>query len=250
MCVPWQDGGRSTLSNIVRTVSEMLRNDPDISVASAALSTLCVVDAFVTPRAPPILVPIRGSIDESGSHGTSLTASTMIANMNDSKSEIMASKIATEERRVAKSERKASKIAKKDAVKSETDVQSNLNENIADPGSKNVRESVEDYSGEELADITVDINPDVSRHDVAISAVDALENNIVKEDERMTDQVAEVPTSESQIDLPQSASDDNCDAMDPSRFAENSDDESSDESMADFPTIVDEGPDDEDIIFD
>jgi hypothetical protein len=241
MCVPWQDGGRSTLSNIVRTVSEMLRNDPDISVASAALSTLCVVDAFVTPRAPPILVPIRGS--ESGSHGTSLTASTMIANMNVSKSEIMASKIAAEERRVAKSERKASKIAKKDAVKLETNVQPNLNENIADLESKNVRESVEDYSGEELADISVDINPDVSRRDVAISALDALENNVVKEDERLSEHVAEVPTSESQIDLPQSASEDNCDAMD-------SDDEASDESMADFPTIVDEGPDDEDIIFD
>ncbi len=247
MCVPWQDGGRSTLSNIVRTVSEMLRNDPDVSVASAALSTLCVVDAFATPRAPPMLVPIRGSIDESGSHGTSVTASTMIASMNDSKSEIMASKIAAEDRRVAKSERKP-KIAKKDAVKSELNIQYNLNENTADPVSEIIRESVEYYTGVVLADTIVDINPDVSHRDVAISAVDALENNVAKQDERKTEQVAEVPMSESKMELPQSASNDNYDAMDPSQLAENSDDEASDESMADFPTIVYEGPDDEDRI--
>ena len=250
MCVPWQDGGRSTLSNIVRTVSEMLRNDPDVSVASAALSTLCVFDAFATPRAPPILVPIRGSIDESGSRGTSLTASTMIASMNDSKSEIMASKIAAEERRVAKSERKASKIAKKDAVKSETIVQTNLNENIVGPESEIVGESVENNTEEVLVNTTMDIDPDVSRDDVAISAVDAFENNFVKQDERKTEEENEVPMSESRIDFQMSARDENCDAMDPSQLAENSDDEASDDSMDELPTIFDEGPDDEDKIND
>eukprot|EP00984_Skeletonema_dohrnii_P036325 scaffold37180_cov150-Skeletonema_dohrnii-CCMP3373.AAC.1 len=39
--VPWGDGGRSTINEIVRKVSLLLKNDADVTVASMALSTLC-----------------------------------------------------------------------------------------------------------------------------------------------------------------------------------------------------------------
>ena len=249
MCVPWRDGGRSTISNIVRVVSEMLRNDQDVSVASAALSTLCVLDAFVTPRAPPLLVPIRDSIDGSGNHSIGLTASALIVGMNDTKMEMKSTKTAAEERRVAKSERKASKITKKEADKSETHVQSSLNETIVESNADLVRDAVEGLvpdavegiAGDALADTSMEIE---GQH-VAIAAAAEFEHTIGQQDEPKSEEVVGAPMSENRSDLQASAKYDNTEAFDSKQTTENSDDES-DDSMDDFPAIVDEGPDDED----
>mmetsp|Transcript_21267 Transcript_21267/g.43792 ORF Transcript_21267/g.43792 Transcript_21267/m.43792 type:complete len:788 (-) Transcript_21267:29-2392(-) len=86
VCVPWGDGGRSTIDGIVRSVCTMLRNDPDMSVATVALSTLCAFDALVTPRSPPILVPVRDTMaDNSASINRGLSASEMMRGINDAK---------------------------------------------------------------------------------------------------------------------------------------------------------------------
>jgi len=112
VCVPWGDGGRSSITNVLRTVCTMLRSDSDTSVASTALSTLCACDAFTTPRAPPLLIPTRDSMNNA-SH---MTASSMLQGMKDSKQEMLASKEAKEEKK-KKLDKKSSK--KKKAKKEE-----------------------------------------------------------------------------------------------------------------------------------
>ncbi|KAL7543410.1 hypothetical protein ACHAXR_012694, partial [Thalassiosira sp. AJA248-18] len=116
ICVPWGDGGRSNVTEIVRTVSSMLRNDPDLSVASTALSTLCACDAFTTPRAPPILIPTRGSVEGTANSGSGFTASSLLQGMAESKMEMLASNEAKEERRAKKSDKKSSKKAKHNSL--------------------------------------------------------------------------------------------------------------------------------------
>ena len=112
VCVPWGDGERSSITNVLRTVCTMLRSDFDTSVASTALSTLCACDAFTTPRAPPLLIPTRDSMNNA-SH---MTASSMLQGMKDSKQEMLASEEAKEERK-KKLDKKSTK--KKKAKKEE-----------------------------------------------------------------------------------------------------------------------------------
>lgn len=70
----------------MRSVCTMLRNDPDVSVATVALSTLCAFDALVTPRAPPILIPVRDTMaDYSAPINRGLSASEMMRGINDAK---------------------------------------------------------------------------------------------------------------------------------------------------------------------
>lgn len=106
--VPWSDGGRSSTNEIVRKVSLMLKNDPDVEVASIALSTLCVVDAFMTPRAPAILIATRIH-DGNGD----LTASEMWKSINETQKELQASFRANDakDKEEIKVEKKASKPA-------------------------------------------------------------------------------------------------------------------------------------------
>lgn len=264
VCVPWQDGGRSTTSNIVRTVSEMLRNDPDVSVASTALSSLCVFDAFATPRAPPMLVPTRGSMDERGCHGTSLTASSLIVSMNESKWGMMISKDAANERRINKSDKRSSKIAKEETDKPEIVVQLNLSGGIVDGVAGTVQEAAEENIGNkafESLNCSTDTDPNVEEPS-AISAATAFQNHTVQQVEQQNDEVGEVTMSECrrdskkqiegvvevtmsecQRDSQKGVRDDHCDANAKTNY-----DESSDDSMDDFPEIVDEDPDEEDRI--
>jgi hypothetical protein len=63
--MPWGDGGRSVLLGMVRSVASMLRHDPDVIVASTALSTMCALDGLITPRAPALMIPSRESVSDS-----------------------------------------------------------------------------------------------------------------------------------------------------------------------------------------
>jgi len=119
-CVPWGDGGCSTVAQIVRTVSNMLRADADLSVASMALSTLCALDALATPRAPPILIPTRGAtatLDRGMANDTSgMTASSLLQGMKETKDTI-------EEQKQKESSKKkeSNKRAKKKEVKAKVE---------------------------------------------------------------------------------------------------------------------------------
>jgi hypothetical protein len=120
--VPWGDGGRSTTNEIVRKVSQLLKNDADVTVASMALSTLCVVDAFMTPRAPAILIASRSQ------DGNNLTATEMLRSINEKEMEIKSSPgtKGAKEKKSTKKDKKAS--AKPAAAKSKKTATEDISE--------------------------------------------------------------------------------------------------------------------------
>lgn len=102
-CVPWGDGGTSTITGIVRRVTSVLRHDADLSVSSIALSSLCALDAMSTPRSLPLLVPARADGPAHNDSSAVVTASSLMQQMNQAK---------IEEKKIAASEKVAKEKAK------------------------------------------------------------------------------------------------------------------------------------------
>eukprot|EP00986_Skeletonema_menzelii_P003875 scaffold1256_cov150-Skeletonema_menzelii.AAC.29 len=219
--VPWGDGGRSTINDIVRKVSLLLKNDTDVTVASMALSTLCIVDAFMTPRAPALLIASRNQ-DESKSN---LTASVMMHSINEKEAE-MKSLSRSKESKEKKSSKKDQKVSATDdssAVKkksktaettktmqNESELPRNAIENMA---------AVETDNKQIHSETT---ETGVTNNDVATDAMEV--------DENTEDRVEfEGKSQEGQKDDSEVGDDD-------------------DFSLDDFPEIVDEDPDEGDRI--
>ena len=249
MCVPWGDGGRGTISGVVRTVSTMLRNDPDTSVSSTALSTLCVFDAFTTPRAPPILIPTRISTNDTptvnSSSRSSMTASSLIQGMNESKLEMISSKEAKEEKRAKKTEKKSSsKRAKNKTDESKME----MNEAQRDRKEKNAEEKLE-ISFKLQTSHEIDHRPQITSSTVNTSAANEDLNR--KENNRTKVEVhsllgAQDGTQADDVVMEMSPASINVDTK--KADEEYDDDEGSEGSLGeDFPDIVDEGPDEEDM---
>jgi len=70
VCAPWSDGAASRLTGPLRSAAESLKGSKDHEVSSAAYSTLCVCDAIMAPRSPPMMVVTR-SVDAAS--GTAIT---------------------------------------------------------------------------------------------------------------------------------------------------------------------------------
>ena len=255
-CVPWGDGGRSTISDVVRTVSTMLRRDPDVSVASAALSTLCVFDAFTTPRAPPILIPTRGGcVGETASDGGALTASALMRGMSKSRMEIAASKEAQEERRATKSDRKVNKKARREAMDVAT--QSDLDSKRIIQSNPHIAEETNVVDGviavaNESSESEIISTPG---RDCAISVVRNEHAFVTQSPPRNsinTEEMVEDVSNDHLNDPQTTVSDRHSEGMYASTVdvhADKKDDGNEEEdSMDDFPDIVDEDPDEEDIV--
>lgn len=58
---PWQDSGSSSLTNDIRSVASKLKLDNDVEVIASAQEVLCLCDAVILPRAPPLIVPPRSA---------------------------------------------------------------------------------------------------------------------------------------------------------------------------------------------
>jgi hypothetical protein len=250
VCVPWGDGGRSTLSDVLRTVSTMLRRDPDVTVASAALSALCVFDSFMTPRAPPILIPTRGgmmseTVNDNG--GSGLTASSLMQDINQAKLALAASKDAQDDKKIKKSaDKKLNKKAKKEVVEvvdtkapfeSLKTAQCNSNNTETLGVCNGVSPIVINATSESVVVVNSATSsgldslnvPDAS--DVASrTVIDDHKNEVLN---KMNDSQSgdESGVSKKEVYVPQK---------------EKEDDDSDDDSMDDFPEIVDEEPDEED----
>lgn len=234
--------------DIVRTVSTMLRNDPDVAVASAALSTLCTFDALMTPRAPPILIPTRGSpVDGAGTmtknNGSGgLTASALMQGMNESKTEMMASKEAKGDRKASKKsdkKKKSNKKAKKDTSTETKALPDDQKVHSADSGPGTVKENT--AVKESPAANKIDPTPKKSNKNAgdktnAIASTnggDADQSQKENSNKRQDDDAMDTSSVEAK---------DNQDMKE----EENTNDEDSDGSLDDFPEIVDEDPDEED----
>ena len=222
--VPWGDGGRSTINEIVRKVSLLLKNDTDVTVASMALSTLCVVDAFTTPRAPAILIASRNQDSTND-----LTATEMLRSINEKEMEVKTSSRAkeTKEKKSTKKDQKTSaKPAAAKSKKTDTDESSAVKtkKSKITETTKSVKKELESSNGvDAIKNVTVE--SDNKKISSTITKTVA-SNDDVAADVMDVDEITKYA--------------DKAEAM---SQQERSDD---DFSLEDFPEIVDEEPDEGD----
>ncbi|KAL3802114.1 hypothetical protein HJC23_010870 [Cyclotella cryptica] len=249
VCVPWGDGGRGTLLAIVRTVASTLRSDPDDAVASIALSTLCSFDAIVTPRAPALLITSRKSM---GDRANAMTAANIVDGIKKASEEINATNTDMKQKKKRKKaggeEQKIPLATDGPPTPRSTNIEITNNdaEREDKPNSSCIAPVLHDKTnnpvlGEALKtsigedNSTLDIKDAMRNHVVqAISTVQFDSNSIEQQDVKPAIGKAETHQQELSVELPgRNGQDDNS---------------ADDSSMGDFPEIVDEGPDEDDIV--
>lgn len=230
--VPWGDGGRSTVNEIVRKVSLLLKNDTDVTVASIALSTLCIADAFMTPRAPALLTPSRNQDD--GSSG--LTASAMMRSMHEKEAEVKSlsrSKESKEKKTPKKDKKVSAKVSSKSKKTTATDESSPVSKKskTAEPMKIMQKESELPNAIEKVTAVETDTKRIQSEATKTGVTNDDVASDAMEVDGNIEDRVElEVKSQEEQKDDSEVG------------------DEDDDFSLDDFPEIVDEEPDEEDRI--
>jgi hypothetical protein len=228
--VPWGDGGRSTVNEIVRKVSLLLKNDTDVTVASMALSTLCIVDAFMTPRAPALLIASRNQDD--GSSG--LTASAMMRSMHEKEAEIKSLSRSKEskEKKTPKKDKKVSAKVSSKSKKTITDESLPVSKKSKTAETTKImqKESELPNAFENVAAVNTD-NKRIQSEATKTGEANDVAADAMAVDENTEDRVElEVKSQEEQKDDSEVG------------------DEDDDFSLDDFPEIVDEEPDEEDRI--
>ena len=248
VCVPWGDGGRSSITNVLRTVCTMLRSDSDTSVASTALSTLCACDAFTTPRAPPLLIPTRDSMN----NASNMTASSMLQGMKDSKQEMLASEEAKEERK-KKLDKKSSKKKKAKKEEAATNDDSTLTvEKSDDDADSKVAEVKATKSEEPITNDVPETQP-ATTDKMEESSLPLTDKMAVSEDIE-SPSTEEIDTEPMIEDQEEPSSDKGpaktTNASEPNDIQMNEEDDDGDEEDSDgsfdFPEIIDGDPDEED----
>ena len=237
VCMPWGDGGRSTLLGIVRTAASVLRSDSDNSVAAAALSTMCALDGVITPRAPALMVPSRETVSD---NPNTMSAGDIINGIKAAAVEMAAA--TAKEKKSSKRKKTDEKKQKNKATNASTE-DSSLN-NVPPPTtSKDKLERRNDEKEQQKPDITAAVNMDVVMDDKSKDAkedISAGENGVIPMELGTDDKPANVVAAAKEpIVTPAAATTE--------KLSEN-DEESGDDSssMGDFPDIVDEDPDEED----
>lgn len=231
--VPWGDGGRSSLNEIVRKVSLMLKHDPDITVASMALSTLCVVDSFMTPRAPAILIATRTHDSKND-----ITASEMLKSINEKSKEIQASSRTkeTKEKKASKptvaksaSSKRVSTMDDGSALKSK---KSKITESVS-----TVQEPVKSNG------LSVVKNMDIDRDDGKVDDSATTKHEVMEVDESLE---AKRHVDKDKAVVEERGKDDLTAQKERHSDKDDADDNEDDFSLDDFPEIVDEDPDEGD----
>lgn len=238
--VPWGDGGRSTINELVRKVSLLLKNDTDVTVASVAFSTLCVVDAFMTPRAPALLVGSRNQDSISD-----LTAANMMKSINEKEAEMKSLSRSKEsnEKKSSKKDRKVSaeksaKAAVIKAKKTRTENSSVLEgkKNEATETTKRVQRESESLKVADVIEEAAVVESDNKR--IHTETTKTAATNDVAMDTSDTMEVDESTEDRFKIESKSQNGHKN--------DTELGDDEDDDFSLDDFPEIVDEDPDEGD----
>ena len=234
--VPWGDGGRSSTNEIVRKVSLMLKHDPDITVASMALSTLCVVDSFMTPRAPAILIATRTQDSKND-----MTASEMLRSINEKSKEIQASSSTKE------TKKKASKpTATKSAASKRVDT---MDDGLTLKSKKSkITESVsivkEPAKSNGLSVVkNMDIDRDDGKVDDSATTKHVGSSEVMEVDESLEDK-RHVDKDKAVVE--ERGKDDLTSQKERHSDKDDADDNEDDFSLDDFPEIVDEDPDEGD----
>jgi len=84
VCIPWSDGGASTLGGMLQQISSVLKFDRDETVAALASSAWRICNSKLTPRAPPLFLVTRVV-----GHGTTSNDAAMIQSQIRSSSAIL-----------------------------------------------------------------------------------------------------------------------------------------------------------------
>ena len=234
--VPWGDGGRSTINEIVRKVSLLLKNDADVTVASMALSTLCVVDAFMTPRAPAILIASRNQDNNSD-----LTASDMMRSINEKETEMKSLSRAKEPK-----EKKSSKKDPKVSAKVSTKAAATKSKKTATEDSSTVK-----TKKSKITETTKAVQKE-SESNVAdaIKKVAAVETDNDKINSESTNTAASNDVATEAMEVDENTEDavkaETKSQQGNKEDTEVGDDDDDEFSLDDFPEIVDEEPDEDD----
>lgn len=246
VCVPWGDGGRSTLSDVLRTVSTMLRRDPDVAVATAALSTLCAFDSFMTPRAPPILIPTRGGMvnETANDGGSGLTASTLMQDFNEAKLALAASKDAQDDKHVKKSSKKAKVVD----IKAPFEVLKTARCNSNSTETLDVCNGVSPIVNNASSESVMVVNSGISRGVDSLHVTDA--SDIATKLPSSSNTMIDDHKNEGlhKMNETQPGDESIVPKEDVYITQKNKEEDDSEDSMDDFPEIVDEEPDEEDKI--
>lgn len=226
VCMAWGDGGRSTLLVIVRTVASMLRSDSDVSVVSAALSTLCALDVVVTPRAPALLIPSRETVID---RNDTLSADDIIQGIKT------AASVETPKTKDAKQSKKRKTAEKKQHKVKNADLPARDSQKAQAPQKQQhdtpvpISVSTLDTSNKSK----MDIEPDRKTEDIP-----------TVKDKHILDEESDRKTPNNKTDAKQTVRTPASDPpFKPQDTGKSSDDDS---SMSDFPEIIDEDPDEED----
>ena len=243
-CVPWGDGGRSSITNVLRTVCTMLRSDSDTSVVSTALATLCACDAFTTPRAPPLLIPTRDSLNDA-SH---TTASSMLQDMKDSKQEILASKEAKEERK-KKLDKKSSKKKKAKKDEAATNDDSTLTAEKPEDDAESIVAKVNATKSEEPIANNVPTQSATTSDKMEESSLPPTDKMTVSEDVESSN-AEEIDMNEDQedpiSDIGPVETTNASEPMNEDQEEDSNEDDGDSDGSFDFPEIIDGDPDEED----
>lgn len=214
----------------------MLKHDPDITVASMALSTLCVVDSFMTPRAPAILIATRTQDSKND-----MTASEMLRSINEKSKEIQASSSTKE------TKKKASKpTATKSAASKRVDT---MDDGLALKSKKSkITESVSIVKEPAKSNgLSVVKNIDIDRCDGKVddsAATKHVESSVVMDVDESLEDKRHVDKDKAAVE--ERGKDDLTSQKERHSDKDDADDNEDDFSLDDFPEIVDEDPDEGD----
>lgn len=235
----------------------MLRNDSDLDVVSAALSTLCALDAFTTPRAPPILIPTRESVSVSATTLTGFTASSLLQGIEESNTEMMLSKITANAKKSEGKKKKPNKKQKKDQVEAKA-----VSDPIKPSAIKTTPEEKK-LANKDIAGNTINARGSKSRGSKSIAKTEGssdvvMDNTVESAEDAEQNEHGEVDTSEEDVvdeTMPTINGEDPMDTTSAAKEEEgeqdakssgNDSEEDENSSLDDFPDIVDEDPDEED----
>lgn len=235
VCMPWGDGGRSTLLGMVRTVASMLRSDPNVSVASAAFSTLCALDAVVTPRAPALVLPSRESVDDCAN---TLSAGDLLEGIAAASAEI--AKVAAKETDSGK-RMKIDNMTEQKSKVADSSVEDTTKE-VVTVSTDNAKKDTPDNEKEDR-ELVQSTRPDVKESvDVRTEGTKASDNKVDSppaQQEAIPMEISNVTTSNAKQQVEKTT-------LPEKQVSDKEGSTDDDSSMGDFPDIIDEEPDEED----
>ena len=274
ICAPWSDGAGSSLIGLLKRTADSLKQDNDCDVAASAYSAICLCDAIITPRAPPMAVISRSSgIDDGYAYmaqegkpvRSAFTSSDILGGIEAAKKEVQAATATSqptnnfadeenarsgEKRKSMPADVEAKAIDDKDSKKQrkeESQPKESEPEGPVRTNTNGARDSVEESIEEEEVRKDESANLAEENHPESMK----VENTEKDEDDSSLDKKEDEndETKDEKISAAKRESESKPSSItaQASSFAKMGGDDSDSDSLGEMPGIVMAGPDDEDI---